>query len=113
MYASSKLIPGPQTEAVRVGVTARADNPVEEVIPMEVVRIDKTADVGADTAQAGDAEDNKVATTPTDRGRGTMRVHDQASASTGASTAGLMVTACKQVRNVSHRQLDAITTQPL
>ena len=58
MYASNKLSPGPQTEAVRVGATARADDPTEEVIPAEENRMDGTVDVGVDASYARDEEDS-------------------------------------------------------
>ena len=78
MYASNKLSSGPQTEVVKVGATVRADNPTEEVISTEEDMMDGTVDVGADAAHAGDAEDRKNSTTPTDGGEAVemTRVHD-------------------------------------
>ena len=66
MYALNKLSPRPQTEVGRVGVTTRADNPTEEVIPMDDDRMDGPADVGVDAAQAVDAGNINVNTIPTD-----------------------------------------------
>ena len=53
-------------------------------------------DVGVDTAQAVDVKDSKVATTPADGGEAVelIRLYDQVSASTEASTVGTMVTVC-------------------
>ena len=102
MHASNRLSPVPQMEAGRVGATSRVDNPTEEVtpteevVPMEESRMDGKVDVGADVAHAWDMEDSKDFTTPTDGVEAVelMRVQDQASASTEASTDGPMVTVC-------------------
>ena len=77
-----------------MGAMARVGNSTEEVIPMEEDRMDRIADVGVDTAQAGDVEYSKATTSPTDGGETVdlISVHDRTSASMEAHTAGTMVT---------------------
>ena len=95
--------------------TARADNPTEDITPTEEDSIDGTADVGTETAYAGDVEDSKTTITPTDGGEALelMMVQDRNSVSTDTSTVASIVTVCIHVRNVSHRQLDTSPMQPL
>ena len=54
------MIPGPQTEVGSVGVTARADNPTEGVVPTEEDRTDRTAEVVPDSAHTRDVDNVKA-----------------------------------------------------
>ena len=98
-----------------MGATARANNPKEELIPIEEDKMDGTVDVGPNAAQDRNVDNTKSDTTPTDEGEALelMRVHEQTSVSTEASTAGPTVTVCTQVRNVPHMQLNTSPMPPL